>query len=368
MVVSHVGLSVLHIGPASSFYTTALRPLGYKWIGTRNNQIGFGVNEADFFLSPAAIPPTPIHVAFAATSTLAVRDFYAAALRAGGAPAGPPGYRGDEVQIFNAAVADPEGNTVEAVFHCDSPEPEEPTVYSTTQAASQIATEYNRDQGRPYSASHVKSQSSRESPQSQPRSTMKSPSSVHRSPSRHSQSSWKDLKMYDSEDGGPSRKLVGTLIGAAASAAALCAMLNCERDSRRRERAFSDDVTAHGRHRRASEKDLEDLHYRSGTRHARTFSDVDVRDFQIRTHTTDHSLDTSSRTPSKRSTSRRDSLISAGSRKASKTGQSSRSSYRSAYADPPRETEHIERIVIRYRQRTNSEPPRDISPRDTRSP
>jgi hypothetical protein len=45
-----------------------------------------------------------------------VRDFYAAALLAGGQPAGPPGYRGGEDEVFNAAIYDLDGNTIEAVF------------------------------------------------------------------------------------------------------------------------------------------------------------------------------------------------------------------------------------------------------------
>lgn len=52
MPVSHVGVCVKDIAPAASFYAAALHPLGYRYIGSREDQLGFGVKEADFFISP----------------------------------------------------------------------------------------------------------------------------------------------------------------------------------------------------------------------------------------------------------------------------------------------------------------------------
>ena len=55
MPVSHVGLSVKELAPAASFYCTALQPLGYRFIASRDTQLGFGVHEADFFLTPSSV-------------------------------------------------------------------------------------------------------------------------------------------------------------------------------------------------------------------------------------------------------------------------------------------------------------------------
>jgi hypothetical protein len=49
-----------------------------------------------------------------------VRNFYANALEAGGSPHGSPAARDDGEDIFNAAVLDGDGNSVEVVFHEDA--------------------------------------------------------------------------------------------------------------------------------------------------------------------------------------------------------------------------------------------------------
>lgn len=60
------------------------------------------------------------HVAFSASSRAVVRNFYANALEAGGSPHGSPAAREDGESIFNAAVLDHDGNSVEVVFHEDA--------------------------------------------------------------------------------------------------------------------------------------------------------------------------------------------------------------------------------------------------------
>ena len=50
MPVSHVGLTVAHLPASCSFFLSALQPLGYRYIGQQGNQIGLGVDDADFFL------------------------------------------------------------------------------------------------------------------------------------------------------------------------------------------------------------------------------------------------------------------------------------------------------------------------------
>ena len=50
MPVSHISLTVSHLPSSCSFYLAALQPLGYRYIGEQNNHIGFGLEEADFFI------------------------------------------------------------------------------------------------------------------------------------------------------------------------------------------------------------------------------------------------------------------------------------------------------------------------------
>lgn len=52
MPVSHVGLTVSHVPSACSFFLSALQPLGYRYVGNQGDSVGFGTDDADFFLSP----------------------------------------------------------------------------------------------------------------------------------------------------------------------------------------------------------------------------------------------------------------------------------------------------------------------------
>jgi len=52
MPVSHVGLTVSHVPSACSFFLSALQPLDYKYVGNQGDSVGFGTDDADFFLSP----------------------------------------------------------------------------------------------------------------------------------------------------------------------------------------------------------------------------------------------------------------------------------------------------------------------------
>ena len=53
MPVSHICLTVSHLPTSCSFYLAALSPLGYNYIGQQDNQVGFGIVQADFFISQA---------------------------------------------------------------------------------------------------------------------------------------------------------------------------------------------------------------------------------------------------------------------------------------------------------------------------
>ncbi|GAB7337484.1 hypothetical protein MBLNU457_g2814t1 [Dothideomycetes sp. NU457] len=227
MPVSHIGLTVENLPASTSFFQSALQPLGYRYVGTRNDQIGFGVKEADFFLGP--IPdyskPSPIHVAFTAPSRNAIRDFYIAALEAGGTPAGSPAYRGENHDIFNAAVLDLDGNTIEVVHHrghCESASTisqRSTRLASTPKPQSQIRREEYREVDFDKEATDSAIDITRAIP------------SIRR-PSLPSQ--------LDGQPGkAPTNSVLGTMIGAAAGAAAIYAFYSMERDSAREEEAFN---------------------------------------------------------------------------------------------------------------------------------
>jgi hypothetical protein len=55
MPVSHVGLTVAHVPSACSFFLSALQPLGYRYVGNQGDSVGFGTDDADFFLSPEVL-------------------------------------------------------------------------------------------------------------------------------------------------------------------------------------------------------------------------------------------------------------------------------------------------------------------------
>lgn len=50
MPVAHIGLTVTHLPTSTSFFLSALQPLGYRYIGESGHQIGLGIHNADFFL------------------------------------------------------------------------------------------------------------------------------------------------------------------------------------------------------------------------------------------------------------------------------------------------------------------------------
>ncbi|TKA72887.1 hypothetical protein B0A49_08143 [Cryomyces minteri] len=126
MPVSHIGLTVAHLPTSCSFFLAALQPLGYRFIGHQGGQIGLGTNgSADFFLCQEALgvflarsAKTGVsHIAFSAPSPAAVRDFYAAALTAGGWLGRSPASRDEADGSFNSAVLDFDGNGIEVVYH-----------------------------------------------------------------------------------------------------------------------------------------------------------------------------------------------------------------------------------------------------------
>ncbi|KAK7543543.1 hypothetical protein IWX46DRAFT_152602 [Phyllosticta citricarpa] len=260
MPVSHIGLTVSHLPTSCSFFLAALQPLGYRYLGQQGNQIGLGINnEADFFIcqeTPGSIKAGAAHIAFLAPDRIAVRDFYTAALTAGGRPHGSPATRDQDNGVFNAAVLDVDGNSIEVVFR-ESVDPKDDT-QSAVGGKSRVLTwrkSVSEGLGDGQSVFSAKSASKTammpfrqvaQSVVSSARSPSVAPSqSISQAPTMIRTSSApaqpqapthasKELNPELMADVG-ARKIIGTLIGAAAGAAVAYAMVKSERDSAREE-------------------------------------------------------------------------------------------------------------------------------------
>lgn len=121
-MIDHITLHVSNAERSIAFYTKALSPLGYIPKAHHEPTIGFVVDDgtprSDFYISPMDDPaqqPIPTHIAFRATNEQAVRDFYEAAITAGGMDNGRPGPRAYHSGYYAAFVLDPDGNNIEAV-------------------------------------------------------------------------------------------------------------------------------------------------------------------------------------------------------------------------------------------------------------
>ena len=112
-MIDHITLHVSNAERSIAFYTKALSPLGYIPKAHHEPTIGFGVDDgtprSDFYISPMDGPaqqPIPTHIAFRATNEQAVRDFYEAAITAGGMDNGRPGPRAYHSGYYAAFVLD----------------------------------------------------------------------------------------------------------------------------------------------------------------------------------------------------------------------------------------------------------------------
>ncbi len=119
---SSITLTVSHLPTSTSFFLSALQPLDYAYRARSDNTIGFGstLNPSippDFWITQEipGVPAGAAHVAFQAPSTIAVHQFFKAALKAGGKIHGEPAIR-DDSGYYSAAVIDFDGNSIEAVF------------------------------------------------------------------------------------------------------------------------------------------------------------------------------------------------------------------------------------------------------------
>ncbi|KAJ4290876.1 hypothetical protein N0V90_010072 [Kalmusia sp. IMI 367209] len=242
MPVSHIGLTVSHLPTSCSFFLSALQPLGYRYIGQQGNQIGLGIHDADFFLCQE----TP--------GRAAVRDFYAAALTAGGRPNGAPASRSDDDGHFNAAILDLDGNSIEVVFRNGPDFRDDGTVIEHSRVITwrRTVSESYHDDRSVASSRTTRSVSKQTVAPAAPTVISKAPSaapSVASKPPSIARSVSEPIAVPQaptpSESGdGAAKKIIGTLLGAAAGAAVAYAMVASERDSAKKEADFNAFKTA----------------------------------------------------------------------------------------------------------------------------
>lgn len=106
---------------STSFFLSALQPLGYGYRGRADQTVGFGpvnsLSPADFWITQEfpGVPAGAAHIAFPAPSRDAVQAFFYTALKAGATIHGEPCVR-DAHGYYSAAVIDFDGNSIEAVY------------------------------------------------------------------------------------------------------------------------------------------------------------------------------------------------------------------------------------------------------------
>ncbi|KAL9603694.1 MAG: hypothetical protein Q9219_001013 [cf. Caloplaca sp. 3 TL-2023] len=117
MPVSHIGLTVSHLPTSCSFFLAALTPLGFRYLGQFDGQIGFGIDTPEFFISQetASTKAGAAHIAFDAPSRSSVDAFFVAALKAGGRIHGEPAERDAASGYYSAAVLDFDENSIEVM-------------------------------------------------------------------------------------------------------------------------------------------------------------------------------------------------------------------------------------------------------------
>lgn len=115
-MIEHTGIFVSNYQRAKKFYTAALKPLGYKLNMEYGEAAGFKEGgHTDFWIIKKSRPQKS-HVAFRGKTKKSIRDFHAAAMRAGAKDNGKPGLRKDYSPDYYAAfILDKDGNNIEAV-------------------------------------------------------------------------------------------------------------------------------------------------------------------------------------------------------------------------------------------------------------
>jgi catechol 2,3-dioxygenase-like lactoylglutathione lyase family enzyme len=119
MIFDHIGFNVSDFPLSKEFYLQALKPLGVGIVieGEGWTMIG-KEGKGQFWFGSFGNPPGGLHLAFVAENRQQVREFYTAALAAGGKDNGAPGLRQQYHPNYYAAfIIDPNGHNIEAVCH-----------------------------------------------------------------------------------------------------------------------------------------------------------------------------------------------------------------------------------------------------------
>lgn len=120
----HVVFGVSDYAAGKAFFLKALRPLGV--VAVSEGPLGVELcrtnGKSSLCIRRIEEKATHLHLAFTAETRQQVRDFYRAALEAGGTDNGAPGLRPQyHASYYAAFVIGPDGHNIEVV--CHEPEP-----------------------------------------------------------------------------------------------------------------------------------------------------------------------------------------------------------------------------------------------------
>ncbi len=118
-LIDHVELVVRDLGAAQTFYTEILKALGIPMGGSG---VDFFWADELFVTTPARADPQRIlsgrhRLGLQAHSRAMVDAFYAQGLANGGIASGAPGEHAQHPGCYAASLLDPDGNSIEAVYH-----------------------------------------------------------------------------------------------------------------------------------------------------------------------------------------------------------------------------------------------------------
>jgi catechol 2,3-dioxygenase-like lactoylglutathione lyase family enzyme len=119
-MIDHISIPVRDLAAAARFYEAVLATLGLSKLESRPATVGFGKSYPEFWINlrggMARASSDGAHVCFRARTQAMVDAFHAAALAAGGADDGAPGFRPQHGEGYYAAlIRDADGNRIEAV-------------------------------------------------------------------------------------------------------------------------------------------------------------------------------------------------------------------------------------------------------------
>ena len=116
--MDHISIPIRDVTTTRDFYDAVLAPLGWQRSGFREDvYVGYKKPGSPALYFTSSNATSPVHLAFKASTTEEVAQFYHAALDTGGQDNGPPGPRPAYGKNYYAAfVYDPDGHNIEAVM------------------------------------------------------------------------------------------------------------------------------------------------------------------------------------------------------------------------------------------------------------